>query len=101
MGRFEVAGKQSEQKLDIISSLLQASGVTIDELVSKTEGKPAQSAQSEELSSLSASKTRTNASDTTSFYIGAELELRRLPSALTSLSWLQSSQNGLQTRSHP
>ena len=38
--RLAIAGKQREQKLDVMISLLKASGVTIDELVTKTESKP-------------------------------------------------------------
>lgn len=45
MLRLEIAGKQGEQKLDAILSLLKASGVTIDQLVSKTESKLADLAQ--------------------------------------------------------
>lgn len=36
--RLDVGGKQREQKLDMIISLLKASGISFDELVAKTEG---------------------------------------------------------------
>lgn len=36
--RLELGGKQHEQKLDTIISLLQASGLTFDELATKIEG---------------------------------------------------------------